>query len=283
MRPLSAASPMLAALLAALLPALLPVGCAAPPATDLPPDVPSPSRVRRVEADGFRLFIDAACLSRSEERALLAELRDARRRLLEILGPHAAPGDFRPFGQPRDACPPAAAPSPTGPIDVVVVRGGDRCHADGDGITLMRDHLARRDATHELVHYLAGSSWRPIDEGLAVYLTERLWGPDKGIPVKVRARAFLDLSLDVDLDPLELREGMSRRDYDVGGAFVGWLLEAYGAERFWRLYAGPLRNYHGVYGVSEAELWQRFWRYVGNLDVRHSSAYHAFRAQLTGR
>jgi hypothetical protein len=164
-----------------------------------------------------------------------------------------------------------------------VVRDGERCHADGDGLTLVAEHLPRRDATHELVHYLAGSSWRPIDEGLAVYLTERLWGADGGVPVKVRARAFLDLSLDVDLDPNALRAGMSRRDYDVAGAFVGWLLEAYGPDRFWRLYAGHVRDYHGNYGVSEAELWERFWRYVRNLEVRHSSAYHAFKAKLSGR
>ncbi len=240
-----------------------------------------------VEAPDFRLFIERDCLSDEQQGALLAELRAAAKRLRAVLGPYAAPGNFRPFGEPRPTCPagPSSLP-PLGRIDVVVLeggagRGGDRCHADADGITLVAEHLPRRDATHELVHYLAGSSWRPLDEGLAVYLTERLWGPDAGVAVKLRARAFFDLSLDEDLDPEALRAGMSRRDYDVAGAFVGWLLEAYGPEPFWRLYAGPLRNYHGAYGVSEVELWQRFWRYVRNLDVRHSSAYHAFKAQLT--
>ncbi|RMG15456.1 MAG: hypothetical protein D6731_08315 [Planctomycetota bacterium] len=222
-------------------------------------------------------MVQSECIDEKRTSALLAELRRARAWLERWIGPHAAPGSFLGWGVPR-----RIRPGPSGPVrvDVVVLPAGDRCHADRDGITVVAGHLDRHDATHELVHYLAGSSWRPLDEGLAVYLTERLWGPLGGVPSKIRARVFADLELAKDLDPEELRAGMSRRDYDIAGAFVGWLLEAYPREHFWELYCGPVRNYHGVYGRSEAALWARFWRYVRNLDVRDSSAYFAFKARI---
>jgi hypothetical protein len=43
-------------------------------------------------------------------------------------------------------------------VRVIVYATGSRCHADANGVTVVRDHLARRDATHELVHFLAGGS-----------------------------------------------------------------------------------------------------------------------------
>lgn len=274
-----------AAVLAALV-ALL-AGCAgsAPP-TPAPPDVRDPAAVEAFAAERFTVWVERDCISHARRAALLDELNSAHEFLVEWFGAAMAPGDFRPRGVPRAACPPAPglAPAPRVPrIDVVVVPDGDRCHADRDGITLVPVHLDRRDGTHELVHFLAGSSWHPIDEGLAVFLTERLWGPDRGVPVKVRARVFLDLSLDTDLDPVALaRDGMSRRDYDVAGAFVGWLIESYGKERFLTLYAGAQRNYHGVYGIGEKELLFRFWQHVRSLDVRRDGRYHAFKAWITG-
>jgi len=259
---------------------LLAAGCAVP-RSDLPPDVPDPDDVRVVHDGGYRLCIDGSCLNADETEALFRELSAARERILAFLGGARAPGDFRGYGTTRPECP-SLDPLPLPPrIDVVVVREGERCHADSDGITLLQSHLPRRDATHELVHFLAGSSWRPIDEGLAVYLTERIWGPDKTIPVKIRARVFSDLNLRVNLEPAAMRRGMSRRDYDVAGAFVGWLIEAFGPERFWTLYHGPVRDYHSAYGRSESELWGRFWRFVRNLEVRHDASYHRYRDRLT--
>jgi len=258
------------------------VACATPTPVYLPPDVPDPHDVRVSAAKGFRLYVDGGCLNNTEVEGLVSELYKAKAWLLEWLGPKRRPGWFPGRDSPRPACPPDAPP-PAVPasIDVVVIRGGDRCHADTDGITITRRHVARRDATHELAHFLCGSGWKPIDEGLAVYLTERIWGPDDGIPVKIRARVFLDLSLDTNLYPDEARKkGMSRRDYDTAGAFVGWLLEAYAREKFFRLYAGPVRDYHTVYGIGEMELWQRFWQYIDNLDVRKNSAYYAFKAKI---
>ena len=38
----------------------------------------------------------------------------------------------------------------------------------------------------------------------------------------------------------------------------------------------------GVYGVGELELWEEFWRYVKNLDMRGKSAYHAYKVLLGG-
>ena len=63
---------------------------------------------------------------------------------------------------------------------------------------------------------------------------------------------------------------------------MGWLIESYGKERFLALYAGPQRNYHGVYGMGEQELLFRFWQHVKSLDVRRDASYHAFKAWITG-
>jgi hypothetical protein len=257
-------------------------GCSGLPSSrGFPPDVPDPSNVRVTTAHGFRLFVDGGCLDTHETERLVNELTGSRTRVVAYLADALAPASFRPYGVPRAECPSTGPPPIPEPIDVVIVRSGKRCHADRHGITVTQAHLPRFDATHELVHYLAGSSWRPIDEGLAVYLTEKICGPDQRVPVKVRARVFLDLNLDVDLHPATVRKTMSRRDYDTAGAFVGWLIEAYGKDRFLRLYGGPVRDFHTVYDKSEPELWQRFWLYIRNLDVRKESAYYAFKARLT--
>ena len=81
----------------------------------------------------------------------------------------------------------------------------------------------------------------------------------------------------------QMRAGMSRVHYDTAGAFVRWLIEAYGWERFWQLYHGPERAYHEAYGVGEVELWQRFWRYIGNLDLSGDTAYPAYKALVRTR
>lgn len=259
------------------------LGCAAPRPEGVPRDVPDPFSVTRYEEEGFRVWVDRDCLDDDQVEALLEELGRARAGIEAWLGAALAPGDFRPPGQ-RATCPEnlELAPRPaTGVVEVVVVRGGERCHADAEGITLQVEHVPRHDPTHELVHYLAGNSWHPIDEGLAVWLTEELWGPDKGWPLEVRARVYRDLNLRAELTPGRLRGGMSRRDYDVAGAFVGWLIRTWGKERFLRLYSGAERDYMTVYGQGELELVDRFWKHLSGLPLRHDPAYHAFKAHLT--
>jgi len=248
---------------------------------DPPPDFPEARRAEVVNSDHFRLWISQACLSGAESQLLLNELQTARGKILDRLGSARFPGDFRDSdGPPRKYRPFAAPAAVPDPIEVVVVPDKGRCHADAEGITLRADHVTRRDGTHELVHYLAGSSWRPLDEGLAVYLTEELWGAARGFTSKIRARVYLDLNLARPLRPQELERGMSRIDYDTAGAFVRWLIEARGSEKFWRLYHGAKGDYHSVYGQPEVELWEEFWRYVGNLDVRTKSAYYAYKVLL---
>ena len=259
------------------------LGCHSPQrAADPPPDLPAARKATLVPSEHFQLWVSDQCLSGAEASLLLLELETALDKLRVRLGAGLAPGDFRPVDAPRRAYRPLAPPREVStPIQVVVVPGPGRCHADADGITLRADHTGRRDGTHELVHYLSGSSWRPIDEGLAVYLTEELWGAHRGFTTRIRARVYLDLNLARTLHPPDLREGMSRLDYDTAGAFVRWLIESRGAERFWTLYHGPERDYHTVYGQAETELWEEFWRYVGNLDVSGQSAYQAYKILLS--
>lgn len=279
--PARQASPRRSLLLLALVGLLL-SGCAGPRAPgDPPPDLPEARNAHVVNGDDFRIWIASGCLSGAEAQLLLNELQTARGKLLARLGSARFPGDFRSPDGPRRKYRPQAAPlAVPDPIEVVVVPDKGRCHADAEGITLRAEHLNRRDGTHELVHYLAGSSWRPLDEGLAVYLTEELWGARRGFTSKIRARVYLDLNLARPLRPQELRKGMSRIDYDTAGAFVRWLIEARGRERFWELYHGPTGDYHTVYGQAEVELWEEFWRYIGNLDVRRKSAYYAYKVLL---
>lgn len=278
------ALPIVLLLAASLLGGWLLSGCAAPPRpAGLPRDVPDPDAVTLWDRDGFRVWVDHDCLDGEQVDALVGELVTARRGIEAWLGAALAPGDFRPPGQ-RAACPEDLELSPRAPVptvEVVIVRGGERCHADADGITLQVEHVPRHDPTHELVHFLSGNSWHPIDEGLAVWLTEELWGPDKGWPLEVRARVYRDLNLRAELTPHDLRGGMSRRDYDVGGAFVGWLIRTWGKEKFLRLYCGPERDYMTVYGQGEQELEDRFWKHVAGLPMRQNAAYHAFKAHLT--
>lgn len=259
-------------------------GCASARAPEgPPPDVRDEERVQLYEREGFRFWVEQGATSGAELERLALELVRAREVFVALFGRARAPGDFRPPSRPRGYHPQRPAPPLPEWIDVVVLEGGTRCHADEEGLTLLARHLWRRDGTHELVHFLAGSSWRPIDEGLAVYLTEDLWGPERGFSVKVRARVFLDLGLDERLEPPAMRAGMSRLHYDTAGAFVRWLIEAHGWERFWQLYHGPERAYLAAYGVGEVELWRRFWRYIGNLDLADDPAYRAYKALVRSR
>lgn len=265
-----------------LLVALALGGCSSPQ-SPLPPDASSDAE--RFEGDGFTLYVEPGAMDLAARERLLEELGTARERLVGWLGPALSPGDFRAQGTPRAHCPPnwEFGPRPTIPsVDVVVRRNAIRCHADGDGITLAAPHLSVHHATHELVHFLAGSSWHPVDEGLAVYLTERLRGGARGVPLRIRARVYRDLNLRGTLDPRVLQhEGMSRRDYDVAGAFVGWLIESYGKAKFFELYSGAERNYYGVYRMGERDLLDRFWRSIASLQVRGNSDYYRFQALLT--
>lgn len=254
--------------LALPLTALLVVACAAPPpprATEpAPPSAPAGAEL--VRGEHFDLWREPGVLEPSAEARLVAELSRARELVGEWLGPGAGPA----LGPPSDGAPRARIP-------VVVIRRGSRSYTDRTAVTLVTQRLANHDATHELVHWLAGPSWRPIDEGLATWLTERLCG-DERAPLEVRARVYADLSQDGKVGTDARPETMSRRDYDVAGAFVGWLVATYGRDAVLALYRGPARDYEGALSTSEAELWRRFWQHIRGLNVRHDGRYHSFKA-----
>jgi hypothetical protein len=120
-----------------------------------------------------------------------------------------------------------------------------------------------------------------VDEGLAVYLTEKIAGPSGGIPVDVRARVYLDLSLDTSLDRDRLRGGMSRPDYDLAASFVKWLIEERGIDEFMTLYHGPVGDYHGCLGIPEQELLAKWREKIRKLDVRQDGSYYRFKDFMT--
>src|SRR5262249_46570200 len=122
---------------------------------------------------------------------------------------------------------------------------------------------------------------RPADEGLAVYLTEKLWGPAWGVPVDVRARVYMDLNLDEGLERDRLQGDMNRRDYDSAGSFVKYLIETHGWDKFLEAYRGSPGNYHTVYGISEHDLFAQWREKIKGMNVRQSSAFYRFRDYLT--
>ncbi len=247
---------------------LLVAGCAADP---------PPRELRAFHANGF-VIQDDGCLTPKEREGLLAELTAAREKILATVGRSARTGDFRTLEErARASCPLV----PAAETRVVVLRNAGRCHADETGLTIVYAHLERKDATHELVHYLVGGAWRPVDEGLAVYLTEKLHGPSGGVGLDIRSRVYMDLSLENGLDRERLRQGMSRCDYDVAGSFTKFLIETYGIGPFMTLYDGPPGDYHGVYGCSEQELLAKWREKIRAIPVRQDGSYYKFKDFMT--
>ena len=250
-------------------------GCVAVAPREAPGGL-DPARARTTRGQGF-VVVDDGALQPRDSTELFRELVSSRAAILRILGRHVAPGDFRSYEERRSGQ--ACAPAPQD-VRVVVLRSGSRCHADETGVTIVCDHIARRDATHELVHYLAGAGWRPVDEGLAVYLTERICGPAGGVPIDTRTRVYLDLALEERLDRDRLKFGMSRRAYDLAGSFVKWLVETHGLDRFMELYRAVPGDYMVVYGEGELELEARWLASIRARDARHDGDYYRFRDHL---
>ncbi|MBI3723215.1 hypothetical protein HY251_04565 [bacterium] len=237
-------------------------------------------RTRTVHGQGF-VVEDDGTLEPAEEAALLQELAESRAKILHLFGKTAAIGDFRTWKERSEAaCAGAQLPAPPVEIRVVVVKKEGRCHADETGLTIRRDHLKRKDATHELVHYLAGGSWRPIDEGLAVWLTEKLQGPAWGVPVDVRSRVYFDLGMDDGLDRERMRLGMNRRDYDLAGSFVKFLIDEKGLDAFMVLYRSAPGDYHTVFGMPEQDLLAKWRERIHAMNVRQDASYYRFKDYL---
>lgn len=148
------------------------------------------------------------------------------------------------------------------PVPITIVAGGDRCHTDRNGMRIAQNHLPRFDITHEMVHYVAGPSWRPVNEGIATWFTERLRHPpeDKSfVPCDLYARAYAAAGLTVPIDSASCEAAMDFRAYMAACSFTRWLLEAEGFEKFKRLYTGPPDGYANVYGKDREALMME-WR-----------------------
>lgn len=143
------------------------------------------------------------------------------------------------------------------PIPITIVAAGDRCHTDRNGMEIAASHLPRFDITHEMVHYVAGPSWRPVNEGLATWFTERLRHPPgeaSWVPCDLYARAYAAAGLTVPLDSVSSEASMDFRAYMAAASFTKWLLETRGLAEFKRLYAGPRDGYARVYGKDRDTL-----------------------------
>lgn len=214
----------------------------------------------------------------------MSRAQAARRAILAELGPWIRPGDFslesgNAFAPPPD---PSLAPPPIPPIPIRISKRAGRSFTDAQGIDLAISGLPKHELCHELVHYLCGASWQPIDEGLAVHITELIHGPDKGYSCDLRTLVYQELGRLKSLDPARFRnERMSRSDYDSAASFVAFLVRKYGWVRFFQLYQGPPRNYLWVYNRSEDELLEDWKQELEKLQLRRSREYYRFRALIT--
>ena len=238
-----------------------------------------------IKTPHFHMTIVGRCLKGDERKRALTEAHESKVRLLELIGPYIRPGDFQERKPKVLASPPESYSSTfqlpsLAAINIRVVDRPGRSFPGHHGIEGAKHYLSRHDLTHELVHYLAGASWAPVDEGLACYLTERLRGPDKKASLHLRVLVYIDLNMLKSLDPRLLEKNMTRVDYDASGSFVQFLIERYGWARFFQLYHGPTRNYHWVYGKAEHELIYQWRKSLDELNLRRSGDFYRFRAKL---
>lgn len=246
-----------------------------------------PSRDEVIITHHFHMTNVNRCLSKAEMKKVLREAHTAKVQILERIGPYIRPGDF--YGRKRKVMQitPAKLPKrseflPDIPrVKARIVDRPGRSFTDKRGIEIAKHYLPRHDLTHELVHYLAGSSWAPADEGLACYLTELLWGPEKKASLDLRVLVYVDLSMLRSLKPSRLEKGMTRVDYDASGSFVKYLVKQYGWDRFFQLYHGPKGNYLWVYGASEDELIYEWRKSLDALKLKRSGDFYRFRARIT--
>ena len=120
---------------------------------------------------------------------------------------------------------------------------------------------------HEIVHNYAPNNNRFFQEGLAVYLQDKIGGnpafPIFGENLHVLARDGLSTvtslrSLNSVRFPRRLGTVMHERTaYILAGSFVGFLIEKYGLPKFKNLY--ETESYDRVYGKS-LEILEREWR-----------------------
>jgi len=144
---------------------------------------------------------------------------------------------------------------------------------------------------HELVHVFSRQFGLPIlraslavglVEGLAVALEPAGFGPTPS--EKVVASRFFDVQdlqtfsdrLASSLSPTEFWGGRGGVSYETSGAFVGWLIDRYGINRFKEVYASG--NFARVYGVNAGNLAMQWSKSLAALtSIHRSAAYSAAR------
>jgi len=120
---------------------------------------------------------------------------------------------------------------------------------------------------HEIVHNYAPNSNRFLQEGLAVYLQDRMGGnpafPNFGENLRVLARDQISSVTSLArLNNVRFPQPLStvmpeRTAYILAGSFVGFLIEKYGLAQFKSLY--QTEDYGKVHGKS-FEILEKEWR-----------------------
>lgn len=236
----------------------------------------------------FRFVYLNNCCKADEQRRIEAEAESGLSFLKQRLGPHTRPGDFGHVTQSPPSHNHAGHSHSTprsrdGLIPVKIVDRRGRSHTDIHGIEVVKSQLSKFHLTHELVHWLAGASWPPLDEGLAVLLTEELRGPEDEADCDLRTLVYINLNTLRPLGTARLLKDMTRVDYDASASFVKYLLARFGQEKFFELYNANARNYFGVLGKSEQDLMDD-WLETLKKQQRHrcrSREFYRFRARIT--
>ena len=137
-------------------------------------------------------------------------------------------------------------------------------------------HTIRPDDRFGIARLLADTGWSPdlktppvLSRGLAVALSEQWLGEDpRALARRLAGQRRLPSIARMGLSSGTFSQIHPAAAYAVAGAFVGWLIDRYGLDRFRALYTsfgtqepGPLfaEKVEEIYGVPLADL-ERLWR-----------------------
>jgi hypothetical protein len=188
-------------------------------------------------------------------------------------------------------------PARRGPVVVNLRPGAGVSHSHGGqgAIELYWVHELRAPIVHELTHVLAGytsANGHWTQEGFASYMQDR-YGEDVAFPTQRMAHALVKVIREEGrfLPMLEVMRDRGRRTYfGLGTPSDRWLaytqstslcrylIETYGAERFFTLYDRPFEamDFTAVYGKSAEGLIDEWLRFIADVPADLGPARRVF-------